>query len=208
MTRLRMSVALVVLVLLSGCSVPDESPDAESNERLISQVDYGEDWPFTVEEGVLSCQPGPVYNNEPLPKVVFTTGGTSYGINGQASGSGNYAEVEAIWRQVPLDEPSEPLATVQEAERRQLFADGVACEDSAIEEAERRFLTDLDQQYDESDRLLDSCMQSLLADAGLTEDEFTQIRMEGLLLSWPPLTPPLVSISPVLRDGLALCEEP
>ena len=30
MTRLRMSVALVVLVLLGGCSVPDESPDAES----------------------------------------------------------------------------------------------------------------------------------------------------------------------------------
>ena len=30
MTRGRLSVALVVLVLLSGCSVPDESPDAES----------------------------------------------------------------------------------------------------------------------------------------------------------------------------------
>ena len=51
-------------------------------------------------------------------------------------------------------------------------------------------------------------MQSLRADAGLTEDEFTQISMEGLLLSWPPLTPTLVSIAQVLQDWLALCEDP
>ena len=192
MSQRRSTIAALALFASVGCS-----GGLGSDERLISRVDYGEDWPFTVEEGVLSCN---------LSEVVFTAGGVSYGINGSAMGSGNYAEVEAIWRLAPLGAPAEPLTTVPEAERRQLFADIAACEDSATEDAIRRFPTDVVAQIDEEGRLADSCKESLRAEAALTEDELDQISIEGVLLNWPPMTPTRMSIGQIIQDGLTLCD--
>lgn len=199
MSKRRGTITALALFASVGCS-----GGLGSNERLISRVDYGEDWPFTVEDGVLSCD---------SLEVVFTTGGVSYGINGQATGAGDYAEVDPIWREAPFSAPDEILTTVPEAERRQVFAAIVACEDSASEEAIRRFPTDaavevadFKAQFEEEQRLADSCKELLRAEAALTEAEFDQVSTEGVLLSWPPLTPTRMSIGQIIQDGLVLCE--
>ena len=207
-TRGRAALAMFggLVLLTAGAGNDPVTPSTEparttalqlaSNERLISRVDYGEDWPFTVEDGVLSCD---------LSAVVFTTGGVSYGVNGRASGVGGYAELAPIWREDPFPIPDEILTTIPEAKRRQLFADIVACEDNANEAAEA-LSVDLTAQYDEASRLSNSCKEALREGAGLTEDEFDLVSTEGLLLSWPPLTPTRINVGQIIQDGLALCE--
>ena len=183
-----------------------------SNERFVSQVDYGEDWPFSVKEGVLSCDPS--RRGGGRLDVVFTTGGVSYALNGTARGSGDYAEIDPIHRLAPPLGQVEPLTTIPEAERRQLFADSVDCEDNANKEAERRFptdfagvqMTDFTAKFEEADRLADSCKESLREGAALTEAEFDRVGDEGVELGWPPLSPMQMSVMQIIQDGLVLCE--
>lgn len=57
----------------------------------ISQKDYGDKWPFTVEKGDLACR-----NNA----VFFVVNGTAYAVNGVASAQG-YNDITPIWRENP-----------------------------------------------------------------------------------------------------------
>lgn len=67
---------------------------ADSNEITISLTDLGEKWPFTVEQGSLSCRNG--------NSIVFSANGNTYAVNGAASQSG-FKDIGPIWRQNPSD---------------------------------------------------------------------------------------------------------
>ena len=57
--------------------------------KHISAEDFGDSWPFTVSEGMLSCTRGSI--------VTFTAYGTQYAVNGTAKSRG-YANIEPIWK--------------------------------------------------------------------------------------------------------------
>jgi len=61
--------------------------------KAIRQNEYGVDWPFTVEEGRLSC----VWFQERRQVVTFIApDGTEYALNGNARDSGYFQSVELI----------------------------------------------------------------------------------------------------------------
>lgn len=58
----------------------------------VTRKQYGDEWPFTVEEGVIDC---------PKPSAaVFRHGGKVYALNGIAMSLG-YEELEPIWKDNP-----------------------------------------------------------------------------------------------------------
>lgn len=71
----------------------------------ISREQFGEQWPFTVESGVLGC--GAVESSPGVGKVVFEadgSGGTFYAINGIAKGFADeqgWHQLEEIWADNP-----------------------------------------------------------------------------------------------------------
>lgn len=69
--------------------------------QVISKASFTGTWPFTVEQGTLSCYRG--------QGIVFNTGGKTYAINGTAQSLGKslgytWQRVNPIWR----DNPSVP----------------------------------------------------------------------------------------------------
>lgn len=89
----------------SGASQPPSSENAPSagsapqlppNQLHITKADFGDAWPFTVDEGVLTGT-----GSGGVGEVTFTTNGVTYGVNGLANGTGKYAEIEAIWAANP-----------------------------------------------------------------------------------------------------------
>lgn len=62
--------------------------NASALEQKITADDFGEEWPFTVEEGILSCA------ND---AVTFRVDRTTYAVNGTATMTGKYKEIEQIW---------------------------------------------------------------------------------------------------------------
>lgn len=69
---------------------------SRSGQKVTSE-EYGEDWPFTVSEGIVHCYDGREY--------VFQTGGTKYSLNGWADTfadkKGYESNLHAIWRKDP-----------------------------------------------------------------------------------------------------------
>lgn len=63
------------------------------NELLVTRDDYGDDWPLTVDEGILSCERGSA--------VVFTTDGRRYAVNGTAMTLNLGADLDPIWAPDP-----------------------------------------------------------------------------------------------------------
>ena len=61
---------------------------AEETE-LFQSAQYGETWPFTVDNGTASCHEGKA--------VVFTSGGKQYALNGVAEIRG-YQKLDSIWK--------------------------------------------------------------------------------------------------------------
>ena len=57
--------------------------------KVFHAAQYGETWPFTVDQGTVSCLEGKV--------VVFTSGGKQYALNGVAERLG-YAKINSIWK--------------------------------------------------------------------------------------------------------------
>lgn len=73
----------------AGCA-GSASPDAASSRVItISKDTFRGEWPFTVDSGTLRC--------EPPQSVVFSTGGSDYGVNGSAMDAG-YAPAQPIWK--------------------------------------------------------------------------------------------------------------
>ncbi|MGQ0846525.1 MAG: DUF2511 domain-containing protein [Sporichthyaceae bacterium] len=71
----------------SSQAAPPRSP-ARPVPGFVSRATMGDQWPLTVDSGVLSCFAGGVY---------FTTGGTRYTVNGIADSRGDGADIAPIW---------------------------------------------------------------------------------------------------------------
>jgi hypothetical protein len=93
---------LVVIVLgsslsLAACGGSGSGSGTAANERAVSRSDYGSRWPLTVDSGTLRCdQPG---------SVTFSSGGTTYWVNGTAGGvatDNGWQDIQSIW----ADDPS------------------------------------------------------------------------------------------------------
>lgn len=74
-------------------------PQLASNQLRVSKQEFGNEWPFTVDEGILAC-----YGSGGVGEVVFTANGINYAVNGIASSKGNYRPKEEVWE----DNPSLP----------------------------------------------------------------------------------------------------
>lgn len=81
MIRNLTSVIACLVLILSSCA---------DHSKLLLKADFGEDWPFRVEEGEVECLDGYV--------VVFNAGGKSYALNDAARLSGKYENVKDIIR--------------------------------------------------------------------------------------------------------------
>lgn len=67
-----------------------------AGSKVISESQYGKNWPFTVKSGTLECLNGNI--------VVFHANGQTYAINGSAdgvAGSRGYKDLREIWRNNP-----------------------------------------------------------------------------------------------------------
>lgn len=89
---------LIAAATLTACGSSD--PDAEAaepqpppNEAAVTQDQYGDAWPLTVDEGVLRC--------DPVDQVIFTgPDGNEWQVNGAAASAG-YDDIEPIWADNP-----------------------------------------------------------------------------------------------------------
>ena len=62
-----------------------------NNKKDLSKSDYGQDWPFSVENGTVKCT-GSEYH------IIFVSGGETYALNEAAKTSGEYHDIEDIIR--------------------------------------------------------------------------------------------------------------
>ncbi len=88
---LLIQIALGILSCSPSKNNSDESNEISKSERVIYRVDYGNEWPFTVDKGVLKCTSN---------QVLFLANGKHYAINGSAQSSANsqgYSSLEEIW---------------------------------------------------------------------------------------------------------------
>jgi hypothetical protein len=86
------AIAIVVVIVVALSSLSRESDEPEStasNPATLSRSDLGNDWPLTVDEGVVSCEGG--------GEVYFTADGTTYAVNGLAQGNSDLLDIDAIW---------------------------------------------------------------------------------------------------------------
>ena len=89
MTYVRRLILLVVV--LAACGSCGEGGGGTGEE--VSRADFGKDWPLTVESGTLKCEGGWA--------VTSTTNGTTYAVNGLASGMNQCPEIDPIWADAP-----------------------------------------------------------------------------------------------------------
>jgi len=66
------------------------------SELLITQKEYGDKWPFTKEQGILTCK-----GTKKLGEVVLTIDGVSYAVNGTAKRTKTNQPLEKIWADNP-----------------------------------------------------------------------------------------------------------
>ena len=74
---------------------------SNQDPAYVTAEEFGDKWPFTVNEGRLGCLNTRVSGNLKASDIVFTTGGKTYALNGTAGGSGKYLDVEPIWKNNP-----------------------------------------------------------------------------------------------------------
>lgn len=83
---IRITPILVVLFALSAFG------DSGGAGLKVSKEEFGGEWPFTVDSGVVDCAGGQA--------AIFITGERSYQLNGVARSRG-YAPIDPIWRDNP-----------------------------------------------------------------------------------------------------------
>ncbi len=77
-------------------SRPEPPRERRESTKLLRRADFGDRWPFTVEQGYVMCVSGSA--------VVFRANDATYAINGQASGMAarnGFRPAEDIWRENP-----------------------------------------------------------------------------------------------------------
>ena len=183
-----------------------------SNERLLTEEDFGDDWPFTVAAGTVRC----VQN-----AVTFDADGVTYAVNGRASASGQAVPIEPIWKTATLPMTSPPVQRLDEPSRRRIFRHIVACEDAAAKQAQAefpetdaghpdfsmdRFAELFEKETARENELTESCKVELRNEESLSDDEMSRISIEGVTQNWPSLSITRKSIHPIIKSGLELCE--
>lgn len=93
--RLRTIVLVQIALGILSCSPSkkstDEGREVVKSEKTIYKDEYGNEWPFTVDKGVLKCSSN---------QVLFIVNGKHYAINGTAQSlaqSHGYSSLEEIW---------------------------------------------------------------------------------------------------------------
>jgi Protein of unknown function (DUF2511) len=153
-----------------------------ANQRSVASTDFGTEWPFTVNRGVLACVDGSA--------VVFTASGVTYALNDRARGqvtAKGWREADTITRTTQMTGVAS-VARLDDAKRREIFRAYIACEEA-----------------NPSPGASDSCKRGLQTKYTVSAQELSTISTEGLSHSWPPLKPIYVSIQPIITAGLALC---
>lgn len=64
-----------------------------SGQQEVKREDFGDAWPFTVENGVVTCRG--------TGSVLFVTDRQIYAVNGLAISDGKYQNIKEIWRDNP-----------------------------------------------------------------------------------------------------------
>ena len=186
------STVLVLALAVAGCSNDATrtenshtvAPAIGAHERSVTSADFGGEWPFTVERGILSCVDG--------SSVVFTTSSVTYALNGHARGrlaEKSWREAESITKTTQLMGVAS-VERLEESKRREIFRAYIECEET-------------NASRDESDR----CKRRLQTTYSVSAQELSTIGTEGLSHSWPPLKPIYVSLEPMITAGLALCRK-
>ena len=173
-----------------------ELSPGSANERRIWRADYGDRWPFTVEEGILSCRGA-------SSSIVFTVADTSYAVRAELDEHDReegYVALDPIRRVAPDVHDLDVLTRLDEDIRRELFAAMVACDDIELPLSLGTYGR---WQSDPSPRV--ECRAALREKAGLSAEEMSQVSLEGAGRSWPPLSPSWINIGVIITDGLALC---
>lgn len=90
---------VVIFVLMSQSSSQGDSMNqpATAIPGYVNREVYGDDWAFTVEEGVIECRAG--------DRVVLVHEGNVYAMNGLALGaaeSEGWLPIQTIWRDNPV----------------------------------------------------------------------------------------------------------
>jgi Protein of unknown function (DUF2511) len=80
---------MVLVLVLASCGSSTDADGDGGGGLEVSRADFGRDWPLTVKSGTLNC--------EGAGAVTFTTNGTTYAVNGLASGMDQWPEIDAIW---------------------------------------------------------------------------------------------------------------
>jgi hypothetical protein len=93
--RRRLTTASVFVVLSVAIVACAGTPGAGGKSERVSRADFGEEWPLTVDSGVLSCEEGGF--------VYFTADDTRYAVNGFALTKGDAPRIDAIWANDPTD---------------------------------------------------------------------------------------------------------
>ena len=86
---------LVIIIVLSNMWFHS----AFAGSANVTAKQFGDEWPFTVPSGILSCE-----GKSGLGAVVFTTNGKSYAVNGAARQKAKregYKEISEIWKDNP-----------------------------------------------------------------------------------------------------------
>ncbi len=100
---MRLLVAVCLSAALTGCSDFSEGFQegvqdgaSEKPKGQVSRSELGEEWPLTVDEGVLACD-----GKDGTGSATFTSGGTKYALNGLAKGKGDGIDIDPIWAPNP-----------------------------------------------------------------------------------------------------------
>lgn len=70
---------------------------APTDRRTVRKEDYGDTWPFMVDQGIVRCV-------APKNEIVFSSGGKAYAVNGTAKANDLYGDIRQIWRDNPAIE--------------------------------------------------------------------------------------------------------
>lgn len=74
-----------------------EEPKPATAPGEVTRAEFGDEWPFTVASGTLSCD-----GSRGLGSVIFTApDGTRYGLNGTAQDQLGLPAIDPIWRYQP-----------------------------------------------------------------------------------------------------------
>ena len=81
-----LALASLLGLVVGFLSVTAVLPEPSFEGIEISQAEYGDQWPFAIQQGQLRC--------EGAGAVILTAGGQDYGVNGMAGG--RYASIKPV----------------------------------------------------------------------------------------------------------------